>query len=226
MVTSGATNHSDRLSHRQKPRTGVIVDDFVDQLAKHANANSVSRLPFAAFAFAYDHDSHFINLGDRHFPDRFGSLIGGSGCGKSTLLRIIGGLDNSHSGTIELDGEPIRGPGSERGLVFQEPRLFPWLTVTENIAFGLSGSKQEKREQVEHLLRLVGLAGFASAYPHQLSGGMAQRAAIARAIINRPEILLMNEPFGALDAFTRIQMQEGILNIWRNEGATVVLGHS
>jgi sulfonate transport system ATP-binding protein len=154
---------------------------------------------------------------------QFVSIVGGSGCGKSTLLRIIAGLENSHTGTIELDGKPIRGPGLDRGLVFQEHRLFPWLTVAENIAFGLSGSKREKEQEVRDHLQLVGLNGFASAYPHQLSGGMAQRAAIARAIANRPEILLMDEPFGALDAFTKIQMQEEVLKIWRAEQATVIL---
>jgi sulfonate transport system ATP-binding protein len=153
----------------------------------------------------------------------FVSIVGGSGCGKSTLLRIIAGLENSFSGTIELDGQPIHGPDTDRGLVFQEPRLFPWLTVEENIAFGLDRPKAEREKMVREHLALVGLEGFASAFPHQLSGGMAQRAAIARAIVNRPKILLMDEPFGALDAFTRIQMQEEVLKIWRAEQSTVIL---
>ena len=153
----------------------------------------------------------------------FISVVGGSGCGKSTLLRIIAGLENSFYGTVELDGKPIHGPGTDRGLVFQEPRLFPWLTVEENIAFGLTGPKAETKQIVREHIALVGLDGFSTAYPSQLSGGMAQRASIARAIVNRPKILLMDEPFGALDAFTKIQMQEELLKIWRAEQSTVIL---
>lgn len=153
----------------------------------------------------------------------FIGIVGGSGCGKSTLLRIIAGLENSFTGTIELDGQPIYGPGTERGLVFQEPRLFPWLTVEENIAFSLAGPKGENERIVREHIALVGLDGFSTAYPRQLSGGMAQRAAIARAIVNRPKILLMDEPFGALDAFIKIQMQEEVLKIWRAEQSTVIL---
>ncbi|MGA7720867.1 MAG: ABC transporter ATP-binding protein [Ignavibacteriaceae bacterium] len=153
----------------------------------------------------------------------FISIVGGSGCGKSTLLRIIAGLENSFTGTIQLDGQPVHGPGTDRVLVFQEHRLFPWLTIKENIAFGLSGGKAEVERIVREHITLVGLDGFSNAYPGQLSGGMAQRAAIARAIVNRPKILLMDEPFGALDAFTKIQMQEEVLKIWRAEQATIIL---
>jgi sulfonate transport system ATP-binding protein len=153
----------------------------------------------------------------------FVTIVGGSGSGKSTLLRIIAGLDTEFTGEVELDGKPITGPGTDRGFVFQEPRLFPWLTVADNIAFGWRGPKAERDQLVEEHLALVGLKGFGSAYPNQLSGGMSQRAAIARSLINRPEILLMDEPFGALDAFTKIQMQEEVIKIWRAEHATVIL---
>jgi len=162
-----------------------------------------------------------INLTIRR--GEFVSIVGGSGCGKSTLLRIIAGLENSYTGTVELDGRPITGPGTDRGFVFQEHRLLPWLTVGENIAFGWRGPKANRAREIQSHLDLVGLNGFGSAYPHQLSGGMSQRAAIARSIINRPEILLMDEPFGALDAFTKIQMQEEVMKIWRAEQATVIL---
>ena len=154
----------------------------------------------------------------------FIALVGGSGCGKSTLLRAIAGLETVDSGVLTLDGVPIRAPGIERGLVFQEHRLLPWLTVAGNVSLGLgSGPKEALQKQIDQAIALVGLAGFENAYPHQLSGGMAQRAAIARALINRPRVLLLDEPFGALDAFTRMQLQEEVLRIWRTERTTVVL---
>lgn len=154
----------------------------------------------------------------------FVSIVGASGCGKSTLLRIIGGLERNFSGSVLLNGSPVKGPGIDRGIVFQEHRLFPWLTVEENIAFGLSGETYEKREQkVAEQVKLVKLNGFENAYPHQLSGGMSQRAAIARAIVNQPEILLLDEPFGALDAFTKIQMHEEILRIREADHTTMIL---
>jgi sulfonate transport system ATP-binding protein len=154
----------------------------------------------------------------------FVSIIGSSGCGKSTLLRIIAGLETDYAGSAEFDGARISGPGLERGVVFQEHRLFPWLTVRENVAFGLGGGKEHSQgESVREHIELVGLTGFEQAYPHQLSGGMAQRASIARALVNRPKVLLLDEPFGALDALTRIQMQEEILRIWKAEAATMIL---
>ncbi len=154
----------------------------------------------------------------------FVSLVGSSGCGKSTLLRIIAGLETEYDGTVLLEGKPIRGPGLDRGMVFQEHRLFPWLTVEENVAFALDGQDgKEKSGVVRDHLDLVGLTGFEKAYPHQLSGGMAHRAAIARALVNRPGILLMDEPFGSLDALTRIQMQQEILRIWKTERTTMIL---
>lgn len=158
-------------------------------------------------------------------PGEFISLIGPSGCGKSTLLRLIAGLVQADAGTLTLDGEKIRGPGYERGLVFQDPTLFPWKTIYENVAFGLRSRRVYKKEKhcIPEYIKLVGLAGFEKAYPHHLSGGMAQRAALARALVNNPKVLLLDEPLGALDAFTRMNMQDEILKIWENRGMTTVM---
>jgi len=157
-------------------------------------------------------------------PGELVSLLGPSGCGKSTLLRIIAGLDRPDEGTICLDDTPITGPHHERGLVFQDPTLFSWLTVRGNVAFGLKarGILKEKGDEVDEFIRLVGLEKFGNAYPHQLSGGMAQRVALARALVNHPKVLLLDEPLGALDAFTRMQMQDEILRIWEDRGTTMI----
>ncbi len=152
-------------------------------------------------------------------------LIGASGCGKSTLIRILAGLDEPTSGRMLLDGQETRGPGRDRGMVFQGYTLFPWRTVSENVMFGLEiagTAKSLAEEEAQHWIELVGLTRFADAYPHQLSGGMKQRVAIARALANRPRILLMDEPFGALDAQTRAQMQAYLLQIWRQVEVTIV----
>ena len=153
------------------------------------------------------------------------SLVGPSGCGKSTLLRLIAGLDLPDSGELLVDEEPISGPSAERGLVFQDPNLFPWLTVRRNIEAGLAarGVLQQKRSEVKEFMRLVGLEAFAEAYPHHLSGGMAQRVALARALINHPKVLLLDEPLGALDAFTRMRMQDEVLRLWQNRRTTMFL---
>ncbi|MDR3211256.1 MAG: ABC transporter ATP-binding protein [Planctomycetota bacterium] len=157
-------------------------------------------------------------------PGEFVSVVGGSGCGKSTLLRIIAGLEGVSSGEALLDGQPINRAGLDRGMVFQEHRLLPWLNVWDNVLFALPDPRgPAARELVDEHLELVGLKPFASAYPNQLSGGMSQRVAIARALVNRPGILLLDEPFGALDALTRIQLQQEILRIWQAERATMVL---
>lgn len=156
-------------------------------------------------------------------PGELLSLVGPSGCGKSTLLRLIAGLDRADSGVLTLDGNAIAAPGPERGLVFQDPTLFPWQTVSGNVAFGPAARGAVDRTEVAAYIRLVGLEGFADAYPHQLSGGMAQRVALARALANHPKVLLLDEPLGALDAFTRMQMQDEILRLWQDRGTTMVL---
>jgi len=155
----------------------------------------------------------------------FISIIGPSGCGKSTLLRLIAGLDFPDSGELWVGDAPITGPGAERGLVFQDPNLFPWLTVSHNIQAGLvaRGVLHQKRHEVDEFMRLVGLEAFAHAYPHHLSGGMAQRVALARALINHPQVLLLDEPLGALDAFTRMRMQDEVLRLWQARRTTILL---
>ncbi len=155
----------------------------------------------------------------------FVTILGPSGCGKSTLLRLVAGLDSPTTGRIVLDGRPITGPGPDRGMVFQSYTLFPWLSIADNIAFGLreKGVPAAARGRiVSEWLERVGLAGFAQHYPKQLSGGMQQRTAIARALANEPAILLLDEPFGALDNQTRALMQELLLGIWEREQKTVL----
>jgi sulfonate transport system ATP-binding protein len=155
----------------------------------------------------------------------FLSIIGPSGCGKTTLLRLIGGLDKPQAGELTMAGEKITGPDPKRGYVFQQGSLFPWLTVEKNIAAGLKarGIFRQSRDRVPEFIRLVGLDGFESAYPHQISGGMAQRVAIARALINDPQILLLDEPMGALDSFTRADIQDKLLEIHRKDHKTMIL---
>jgi len=164
-----------------------------------------------------------INLSIKE--NEFVCFIGPSGCGKTTLLRIVAGLEDPTSGTITLDGELIKGPGPERGMVFQEYSLFPWRTVIDNIAFGLELRgipPNERMTRSRQYLKIVGLERFETRYPHELSGGMKQRVAIARALVNDPRALLMDEPFGALDAQTRNIMQSELLRIWSEERKTVV----
>jgi ABC-type nitrate/sulfonate/bicarbonate transport system ATPase subunit len=158
-------------------------------------------------------------------PGELVSLVGPSGCGKSTLLRLIAGLDTPDSGELLIGSDPISEPSAERGLVFQDPNLFPWLTVRRNIEAGLLARRvlREKRNEVGEFIRLVGLEAFADAYPHHLSGGMAQRVALARALINHPRVLLLDEPLGALDAFTRMRMQDEVLRLWENRRTTMLL---
>jgi NitT/TauT family transport system ATP-binding protein len=153
-------------------------------------------------------------------------VIGPSGCGKSTLARLVAGLEQPTSGEMLIDGKQIHGPGSDRGMVFQSYTLFPWLTVLRNVMFGMevsgAASSTEAERDARMWLELIGLTSFASAYPHQLSGGMKQRVAIARALANRPRMLLMDEPFGALDAQTRSQMQSYLLQIWKQVDITIL----
>lgn len=155
----------------------------------------------------------------------FITILGPSGCGKSTLLRMVAGLDTPTGGAITLDGRPVSGPGADRGMVFQSYTLFPWLTVLENVCFGLreKGLPLAQQHAIAHpFLAKVGLQGFEHHYPKQLSGGMQQRTALARALANDPRILLMDEPFGALDHQTRELMQELLLGIWEGERKTVL----
>lgn len=153
------------------------------------------------------------------------ALVGPSGCGKSTLLRLVAGLDRPTSGEVWVGSEPVVEPGADRGLMFQDPSLFPWKSVRRNIETGLvaRGVLRQHRAEVDEYLRLVGLEAFADAYPHQLSGGMAQRAALARALINHPRVLLLDEPLGALDQFTRMRMQDEVLRIWQARRTTLLL---
>jgi ABC-type nitrate/sulfonate/bicarbonate transport system ATPase subunit len=155
----------------------------------------------------------------------FVSIIGPSACGKSTLLRLIAGLDFPSSGELRVGTELIAGANAERGLVFQDPNLFPWLTVRRNIRSGLValGVAADRNHEVEEFIRLVGLDGFADVYPHHLSGGMAQRVALARALMTHPKVLLLDEPLGALDAFTRMQMQDEVLRLWQARLTTMLL---
>src|SRR6184192_3043551 len=173
----------------------------------------------AVGGLALDKVSLFVPAGE------FVSVVGPSGCGKSTLLRLIAGLSEVTEGELLVGDEPITAPSAERGLVFQDPNLFPWLTVRRNIEAGLvaRGVLKQERGQVDKFMRLVGLEGFADAFPHHLSGGMAQRVALARAMINHPKVLLLDEPLGALDAFTRMRMQDEVLRLWQNRRTTMLL---
>jgi NitT/TauT family transport system ATP-binding protein len=158
-------------------------------------------------------------------PGEFVALLGPSGCGKSTLLRLVAGLEPPSAGQLSMDGRPIDGPDPSRVVVFQDPTLYPWRTVWRNVALGLEARKllRHRRDAVDDSLRLVGLASFANAYPHQLSGGMAQRAALARALVNDPMLLILDEPFGQLDSLTRIAMQAELVSLWRRSSFTALL---
>ncbi|CAH1200545.1 Aliphatic sulfonates import ATP-binding protein SsuB [Paenibacillus plantiphilus] len=162
------------------------------------------------------------NIGLKVKKGEFITIIGPSGCGKSTLLKIVAGLDTGYSGTVLLNGKEIEGPSIEKGFIFQEPRLFPWMTVEGNIAANLSLKNPEVRKKVDELIELVRLKGFEKSYPRELSGGMAQRVSIARALLRNPDVLLLDEPFGALDAFTRSHLQEVLLDIWQTNKTTML----
>jgi ABC-type nitrate/sulfonate/bicarbonate transport system ATPase subunit len=173
----------------------------------------------AVGGLALDKVSLFVSAGE------LVSIVGPSGCGKSTLLRLIAGLTPATDGELLVGDQPITEPSAERGLVFQDPNLFPWLTVRRNIETGLvaRGVLKQERGQVDKFMRLVGLEAFADAFPHHLSGGMAQRVALARAMINHPKVLLLDEPLGALDAFTRMRMQDEVLRLWQSRRTTMLL---
>jgi ABC-type nitrate/sulfonate/bicarbonate transport system ATPase subunit len=151
-------------------------------------------------------------------------IVGHSGCGKSTLLKMIAGLEKNDTGILSVDGKEVDGPGMDRGMIFQEHRLFPWMSIEKNVQLGLKGlSKEEKRKLSDQYLELVKLSEFKKAYPSQLSGGMSQRAAIARSLVSQPEILLLDEPFGALDALTKIELQEEMLKIRERFHNTMIM---
>ena len=173
--------------------------------------------------------SHLQVLKDINLHIRSGeslAIVGASGSGKTTLLRVLAGLEEADTGDVLVDGKTIRGVGAERAVIFQEPRLLPWLDVLDNVAFGLETrglSREQARGRARHYVKLVGLQQFEAAYPRQLSGGMAQRVGIARALAVQPEILLLDEPLGALDAMTKIGMQQELARIWRDEDVTTIL---
>jgi sulfonate transport system ATP-binding protein len=157
-------------------------------------------------------------------PGELLAIVGGSGCGKSTLLRAVSGLDTPSHGRVVLDGVTITSPQEKIGIIFQEPRLLPWLTVAQNVGFGLeSRPREERRSRVAEALARVGLSEKANVWPRELSGGQAQRVAIARALVPRPEVLLLDEPFSALDAFTRTDLQDHLLDLWSDLRPTLVL---
>ncbi|GHV83626.1 ABC transporter ATP-binding protein [Spirochaetia bacterium] len=155
----------------------------------------------------------------------FASIVGPSGCGKTTLLRLIAGLDRPQSGSLAIDGQIITGPSHEQGYVFQQSTLFPWATVHENVAMGLKarGVYKGQEGRVKNYIEMIGLTGFEKSYPHEISGGMAQRVAIIRALINEPKVLLLDEPLGALDAFKRIELQNLLLDVWNKTNTTMVM---
>jgi ABC-type nitrate/sulfonate/bicarbonate transport system ATPase subunit len=204
-----------------------MVSSFVDRVTKEGSSLHVKDVTkdFPSLdranlrTLALDGVSLSVDAG------KFISIIGPSACGKSTLLRLIAGLDFPTSGELRVGTEAITGPSAERGLVFQDPNLFPWLTVRRNVQSGLAalGVLRERHHEVDEFIRLVGLEGFADVYPHQLSGGMAQRAALARALITHPKVLLLDEPLGALDAFTRMRMQDEVLRLWQARLTTMLL---
>lgn len=176
-----------------------------------------------------DNKSQVIDvLDDINFhinPGEFISVIGPSGCGKTTLLRLIAGLDQPQGGKIKVGDQKVEQPSADLGYVFQRASLFPWETIADNIASGLeaTGKMQDKDQKVEQYIHLMGLDGFENSYPHQISGGMTQRAALARSLIVDPDVLLLDEPLGALDAFTRMDIQQTISDIWQKSKKTMVL---
>ncbi len=202
----------------------------IASLKRNGDDASVAKLSVCNVSKAFDQRGQHLNVLENInlelSAQEFACLVGASGCGKSTLLNIVAGLMTPTTGEILVDGHPVRGPGSDRGMVFQSYTLYPWLTVAENIAFGLKIRKlpkAQRNERVRYYLEVVGLSDFADAYPKQLSGGMKQRVAIARALATQPEVLLMDEPFGALDAQTKEQMQQFLLALWRRTHVTVLM---
>jgi NitT/TauT family transport system ATP-binding protein len=204
-------------------------------MVAHAFAEPIA-YPAVGASLEVEHVSHAFDidgsvlpvLEDVNFsakPGEFIALLGPSGCGKSTLLRLVAGLEAPRSGVLREDGDPVTGPFPSRVVVFQDPTLFPWRTVWNNVALGLEaqGILKSQRHRVDAAIELVGLSQFRNAYPHQLSGGMAQRVALARALVNDPKILILDEPLGKLDSLTRITMQAEIVTLWQRKGFTTLL---
>jgi NitT/TauT family transport system ATP-binding protein len=198
--------------------------------------NLAERQASAGAAIEVQDVSHRFDLDGRRLPvlDRISlriqsgelvSLLGPSGCGKSTLLRLVAGLETPTIGAITADSVPVRGPDPSRVVMFQDPTLYPWRTVTANASLGLEarGLLRAQRHRVDEALQLVGLSQFATAYPHQLSGGMAQRVSLARALVNDPRLLLLDEPLGKLDSMTRMTMQQELVSLWQRSGFTSLL---
>src|SRR6202021_2965383 len=185
----------------------IVNESATDDAAAKGGALEIA-IAYKAFATSQGHLSVLRGISLTIEPGEFVCIVGGSGCGKTTLLRIIAGLETDYEGAVFLDGKKLTGPGLDRGVVFQEHRLLSWLTVHDNVGFGVAGLPPEKRSRdIRHYIGLVGLDHFEYEYPHQLSGGMSQRVAIARALAGRPEVLLLDEPFASLDALTRMRMQ-------------------
>lgn len=202
----------------------AAVKDRFDRMKKRPVSLKVQNL-YKTFESPQGTVTALKDINFETYKREFVCVIGPSGCGKSTLIRILAGLETPTSGEVLLDGVAVRDPGPDRGMVFQGYTLFPWLTVKKNVMFGLEMSghgKTSSEEQALQWIDLVGLSKFANAYPHQLSGGMKQRVAIARALANQPRILLMDEPFGALDAQTRSKMQSYLHEIWKNIDVTIL----
>lgn len=197
-------------------------------LADNVVSNSIA-LDIEGVTHRYDLDGRDLQVLDNVSiviePGEFVALLGPSGCGKSTLLRLAAGLETPTTGRVLEDGRSITAPDPDRILVFQDATLFPWRTVRDNVAIGLEarGLIRELEYRIDEVLKLVKLEGFAGVYPHQLSGGMAQRAALARALVNDPKLLLLDEPFGKLDSLTRLRMQNELLELWRSAGFTALL---
>jgi NitT/TauT family transport system ATP-binding protein len=199
-------------------------------LAREETATTVgAALDIAGVSHAFDIDGSVLpvldNVSFSVAPGEFVALLGPSGCGKSTLLRLVAGLEPPRAGMLREDGELITRPFPTRVVVFQDPTLFPWRTVWDNVALGLEaqGILKAQRHRVDAALDLVGLSGFRNAYPHQLSGGMAQRVSLARALVNDPKILVLDEPLGKLDSLTRITMQAELVSLWQRSGFTALL---
>jgi NitT/TauT family transport system ATP-binding protein len=200
------------------------VTDAPHRVNRHGVNTGLVEIDRVSIVFGKGHQAHKAveETSIRIEPGEFVCILGPSGCGKSTLLNTIAGYVMPHSGKVRVDGEQVTGPGPDRGMVFQQYSLFPWKTVKENVAFGPKIAGKPADAVANTFLEMVGLTRFANRYPAELSGGMQQRVGIARALANYPRVLLMDEPFGALDAQTRVMMQENLLKIWNEFGTTVV----